>query len=238
LQNEPRVIIINDMRFIYFFAHRKGVSRLSPKVTEEHKEQRRKQILDAAVRVFIRKGYEPATMKDIVEEAQMSRGWIYLYFQSKEEIFEALVEQNDRDNVDELKDQLARSASVWEAFEANLAQHMKELGQARNGVAPAFFEYYTSGWRDKNRRAIFERRYASSIASVVAILNIGVERGEFKPAAPLEAIAKFMSSHLDGILMHSLAGDPEQIDIPMQIDMLAAQLKQLLGVRQQGGITK
>jgi len=208
---------------------------MSPKVTEEHKEQRRKQILDAAVRVFIRKGYEPATMKDIVEEAKMSRGWIYLYFQSKEEIFEALVAQNDQQNVNEMNDQLAGVATVWEALEANLAQHMMELAQARNGVAPAFFEYYTSGWRDENRRAIFERRYNSSIASVVAILNIGVERGEFAPAVPLTAIAKFMASHLDGILMHSLAGDPDQLNIPQQIDMLAAHLKQLLKVRIEGG---
>ncbi|MGG1311241.1 MULTISPECIES: helix-turn-helix domain-containing protein [Cohnella] len=55
------------------------------------------QILEAAERVFTRKGYEPATIKDIVEEANMSRGWIYLYYQTKEEIFEDLMEKIDQD---------------------------------------------------------------------------------------------------------------------------------------------
>ena len=62
-----------------------------PKVSEEHKEQRKHQILMAAMEVFKRKGYEKATLKDIVEETGMSRGWIYLYFTDKIEIFEALL---------------------------------------------------------------------------------------------------------------------------------------------------
>lgn len=207
---------------------------MSPKVSEEHKEQRRKQIIEAAIRVFKRKGYESATIKDIVEEAEMSRGWIYLYFQSKEEIFDALVAQCNQENVD-VKDQLASAASVWEALEASLAQHMRELAQARDSVAPIFFEYYTSGWRDENSRAIFQRRYTDSIASVVNMLNIGVERGEFNPTVPLTVIAKFIASYSDGLMMHTLAGDPEQMDIPLQVDILIAHLKQLLGVQEQGG---
>ena len=41
-----------------------------PKVSEEHKEQRKHQILMAAMEVFKRKGYEKATVKDIVEETR------------------------------------------------------------------------------------------------------------------------------------------------------------------------
>ena len=54
-----------------------------PKVSDEHKELRIQQILLAASEVFKSKGYEQATLKDIVEEAGMSRGWIYLYFKDK-----------------------------------------------------------------------------------------------------------------------------------------------------------
>ena len=74
---------------VHLFLDR-GVVRL-PKVSEEHKEQRKHQILTASMGVFKRKGYEKATLKDIVEEAGMSRGWIYLYFTDKIEIFEALL---------------------------------------------------------------------------------------------------------------------------------------------------
>ena len=68
---------------------------MSPKLTDDRKEQRSLQILEAAKRVFVEKGYGAVTLKDIVEETGMSRGWIYLYFQSKDEIFEALLDHQD-----------------------------------------------------------------------------------------------------------------------------------------------
>lgn len=54
-------------------------------------EERQQQILDAAAAVIIRLGYDKATMSDIAEEAGASRRTVYLYFQGKEELFEALL---------------------------------------------------------------------------------------------------------------------------------------------------
>src|SRR5438067_9933141 len=57
------------------------------------RETRRQQILEAAARVFARKGYRNTGVADIIEAAGVaSRGTFYLYFQSKEEIFLALVD--------------------------------------------------------------------------------------------------------------------------------------------------
>ncbi len=53
-------------------------------------EQTQDQILAAAAEVIIRLGYDKTTMSDIAEEAGLSRRTIYLYFQGKEELFEAL----------------------------------------------------------------------------------------------------------------------------------------------------
>ncbi len=53
--------------------------------------ERRQQILDAAAAVIIRLGYDKATMTDIAEEAGASRRTVYLYFNGKEELFEALL---------------------------------------------------------------------------------------------------------------------------------------------------
>src|SRR5512141_804261 len=54
-------------------------------------DERQQQILDAAEAVIIRLGYDKTTMSDIAEEAGASRGTVYLYFQGKEELFEALL---------------------------------------------------------------------------------------------------------------------------------------------------
>src|SRR5262245_26758650 len=54
-------------------------------------DERQQQILDAAEAVIIRLGYDKTTMSDIAEEAGVSRRTVYLYFNGKEELFEALL---------------------------------------------------------------------------------------------------------------------------------------------------
>jgi AcrR family transcriptional regulator len=65
-----------------------------PKVTEEHKEARREQILVAAQRVFARHGFEGATVARLEGEIGLSRGAIFSYFENKSDLFVAVVSQS------------------------------------------------------------------------------------------------------------------------------------------------
>jgi AcrR family transcriptional regulator len=65
-----------------------------PKVTEEHKEARREQILVGAQRAFARHGYEGATVARLEEETGLSRGAIFSYFENKQALFIALVRRS------------------------------------------------------------------------------------------------------------------------------------------------
>ena len=60
----------------------------TPKVVED----RRDQIMDAAMRVFAQKGFTKATNKDIAREAGITPGLIYYYFESKEALLKAIIE--------------------------------------------------------------------------------------------------------------------------------------------------
>jgi AcrR family transcriptional regulator len=61
-----------------------------PKVTEEHVDARRRQILSAALRCFARKGFHLTTMQDIFREADLSPGAVYGYFKGKDELIAAI----------------------------------------------------------------------------------------------------------------------------------------------------
>jgi AcrR family transcriptional regulator len=61
-----------------------------PKVVPEYKEEAKSRILDAANKVFAENGYHEATMDDIAKRLGVSKGAIYLYFSSKEDLFEAM----------------------------------------------------------------------------------------------------------------------------------------------------
>jgi AcrR family transcriptional regulator len=71
-----------------------------PKVTKEHGEARRRQIVDAAYQCFARKGFHQTTMRDIYEQAGLSPGAVYHYFAGKDEIIEASFDLDYRRSVD------------------------------------------------------------------------------------------------------------------------------------------
>lgn len=61
----------------------------TPRITED----RREQIIDAAMRVFAQKGFARATNRDIAHEAGITSGLIYYYFKSKEDLLKAALEE-------------------------------------------------------------------------------------------------------------------------------------------------
>ena len=62
-----------------------------PSRREQQKEARRLALVDAALAVFSRVGYAAAKIDDVAEEAGVSKGTVYLYFDSKEQLFEGMV---------------------------------------------------------------------------------------------------------------------------------------------------
>jgi AcrR family transcriptional regulator len=61
-----------------------------PRVSDDHLERRRRQILDAARACFVRKGFHLTSMQDVFAESGLSAGAVYRYFKSKNEIIHAI----------------------------------------------------------------------------------------------------------------------------------------------------
>jgi AcrR family transcriptional regulator len=77
--------LVKSERSLYFVS--------VPKVTEEHREARRRQILDAALVCFSRDGFHQTPMQAIFEEAGLSPGAVYRYFKGKDEIVAAIASE-------------------------------------------------------------------------------------------------------------------------------------------------
>src|SRR5437879_13660040 len=82
-----------------------------PRVVPEYKEEAKNRIISAANQVFAQKGYRQATMEGVAKKICVSKGAMYLYFASKEELFEAIC----RSEPLELRDILYSSFSEREA---------------------------------------------------------------------------------------------------------------------------
>ena len=77
---------------------------------------KRGQILDGAKQVFMKMGFDAASMNDVTREAGVSKGTIYVYFQSKEDLFAALIEREKGRFAEALRDILAESRDVEEGL--------------------------------------------------------------------------------------------------------------------------
>jgi AcrR family transcriptional regulator len=101
---------------------------MAPRTNEQLidlKEKRRKDIMDAALQVFASKGYTAATMAEVAKAAKVSKGNIYNYFTSKEELLKVIVERGfqmffdflERENVTEITDKIM-AKYVWFSMES------------------------------------------------------------------------------------------------------------------------
>jgi len=81
-----------------------------------HDPAKRKQIIEGARRVFINMGFDAASMNDITREAGVSKGTIYVYFANKEELFEALIEEERGSIFKNLYESLEHGGSLRETL--------------------------------------------------------------------------------------------------------------------------
>lgn len=85
--------------------------------SEEAKEKRREKFLNAALDEFYEKGFAAASMDDIAERASLSKGTLYLYFTSKQDLFSALIKKLTQPNLDTINMLATTSPSIEMALQ-------------------------------------------------------------------------------------------------------------------------
>jgi AcrR family transcriptional regulator len=166
-----------------------------PKVTEEHRERRREEILDASRRCFARHGYGGATVARLEQETGLSRGAIFHYFPSKDDLFMALTER-DADLI----------ADLWgeRGFEGAL--------EAIVDQDPAWLGVYVEALQrlrtDEAFRERWTRRGDRSYRTVGAALEDGKKAGRLRDDIPSATLSTYLGVVLDGLVLRAALGYP------------------------------
>ena len=178
---------------------------------------RRNQILDAARKCFIEKGYFPTRMEDVAKEAQLSKGGIYFHFEGKQQVFEALVQKEYDDSVTFLTQLSKEIGSYRELFE-KLGSYYLDFFRHRPDYPRFFLVMAEMAGRDESVRGMLvgiQKQYTQLLAQ---ILQNGIDTGALKPMDP-EAMATLLKGILNAIEAYSAIGVDIEMDRLMSAGM-------------------
>ncbi len=174
-----------------------------PKIVD--RTERRAVLCQAAVAVFAEQGYHRATMQAVAERAGVSKGGVYEYFDSKEQLLLASAEmllsaafgqsiaalERDSGTLHERLESFARealgTAEDWSELCLLLLQVWAELGPFEEGPL----------------RTMMGRLYRESADRVQAVLDAAIENGEAAPH-PSRAAALAIMASLDGMVLQAI----------------------------------
>ena len=187
-----------------------------PKITQLQKEAVRIDILNTARNVFIEKGYEAASMSDIVTSSNRSFGGVYLYYSNKEDVFLDLLRREYKN----MALDFVSDSSIWSAFVQFMKEQEKRIREVDASLAPCVYEYFIAGRRKEERRKLIEERYEAVYKNIFTFLNNGVQRGELHPSQPLETFVHWLISLLDGLFLESMINGFENIQLAKQFEFV------------------
>ena len=162
-------------------------------------EKRKTEIVDAAARVFSRKGFSGARMDDIVKETGLSKGLLYWYFKGKDAIIVAIMRRLIEPTLKRAGDLAHAEGSARKRLLGFGDSVIKEV-EVMQKIMPITFEFYSLAFRNRIVRSAFGEFFRVFIQSLRAILEQGIADGEFRSVDP-DAASKALMAIYEGSLL-------------------------------------
>ena len=195
-----------------------GVFGLMPKVTEEHRVARKKQIVDAATVCFSSKGLHHSTMNDICREAKLSAGAVYGYFSGKDDLIKAITEETYQENtaaVDQIMKSEGDAFSTLDAFVDYF------YGQPEICSVAIDIELWSESLRNPKVKNILRNNFDLHMKIFIEFIQKGQENGDFNKEVSPKALIRVMMAIYQGLLVQqAIQGDIDIKSIIKEIKMM------------------
>jgi AcrR family transcriptional regulator len=195
---------------------------------ERRKEARPRELLDAALALFVEKGFTATRSEEVAARAGVSKGTLFLYFQSKEDLFKAVI----RENIGSLFPAWFEELDTFEGSSAEMVKYAMNVWWERVGNTPAsgIAKLVMSEAQNFPDVAAFYQAdvVVPGTQLLQRILQRGVDSGEFQAMDTDKAVYALIAPMIFLMMWkHSMGAcapsaniiDPQKF-IQMQIDML------------------
>lgn len=140
--------------------------------------QKKNYIIETARNVFIEKGYLKVTMKDIVEACNISRGGLYLYYDSVKDIFLDVLKAEEESSEDVFSTAIDSGLSASDILGLFLTEQKKEILTSRESLTVSIYEYYFDNEIDAEEHP-YKNRFHMCVKIVEQLIRQGIEQGDF-----------------------------------------------------------
>ena len=181
---------------------------------DDHIQQQRRAILDAAMRLFDSQGYAATTMEEVAARAGMSKGSIYNYFKSKHDLFNQLFGEATSADEAEADRLLGGDGSARKRIEALLDFWFGRLGESRR-VGRLTLEFWATAARERRHgdlAELLQGTYNRWLERLVVVIGQGVDEGEFSSDLDPSATATLLLAQLQGLLLHMILNIGSEVD--------------------------
>lgn len=173
-------------------------------------EERRQQIMDAALVCFARRGYHKTTMDDIVVESGLSKGTLYWYFKNKDDLFFSLVKSFFVDMRQDMDVIFKQYTSATDRLRA-IAQELVRFFQGAEDFFNVFFEFWMQSTLSEELNEWTSNLLVQYREVLAGIIAEGIRTGEFK-AVDTNPLALAVMAAYDGLAFYVMIM-PDEVDL-------------------------
>ena len=189
---------------------------MSPKVPKAYLTARRTEIMDAAVKCFMEKGFHNTTMQDIYDATKLSPGAVYNYFSSKEDIVVSALNEFRNWSISSLTPLLSEKQheSLVKYIEFWISYAKQDISRERLSVT---LGYYSEAPRKNNIREAILKSQDASHDKVMEIVKNNQRTGKINPKLDPLSVARVMGSLVFGSAIHKMLDQQVDLDAYSQV---------------------
>ncbi len=193
----------------YIYKTDQSVYLVMPKVSLEYKENTRDRILGSAKLLFEQKGYHETSMDDIVKTSGLSKGAIYGYFESKEELLGSLHDKEYAELLHRAENLMTEETSATSKLEKIAEIYFLSHDELSREQCRMSVQFSAASLSIKPIHGEVESQFEKLHAVISSILKEGIRNGEFKKGIDTDAISSILFSTFKGLTVLWATTDTE-----------------------------
>ena len=186
-----------------------------PRVSAQYEQDQQNRIIDGAARVFAERGYRQTTMDQIAQSLQLSKGALYLYFKSKDELYVSVLQSIYERRFELLSGSYQAQDPILVKFDKILERLGSLMGQEDYVFIRLSLEGFLESEHIPGLQAIKTDSHQRFHDLLYALLREGQLKGVINPELNLPSLIDVLMAVTDGLMMHSLVQgwglDPQRV---------------------------